>query len=165
MCIALRLFLFSTTVALAAGSGATTHIAVNPLLDDSFRLMYELKFDAARTRLGACRQADPEDPLCAAAEAASYLFERFNENGVLTSSFFLNDKLLLGGIAGPPDQERNAPFLEANQRARKMAEMRLKIDSRNPGALLTLALTDGICIQLISCPCTFCTAGCAWFPG
>jgi hypothetical protein len=40
--IALRLFLFSTTVALAAGSGATTHTAVNPLLDDSFRLMYEL---------------------------------------------------------------------------------------------------------------------------
>lgn len=106
--------------------------------------MYELRFDAARTPLGACRQADSEDSLCYAAEAASYLFEEFNHRGVLTSAFFLNDKLLLGGIEGMPDKERCAAFLEANQLARKMAETRLAKSPRHRGALLTLAMTDGM---------------------
>jgi hypothetical protein len=129
---------------LAAADGAEAGMPTNPALDDSFRLMYELRFDAARARLGSCLQADPEDSLCAAAEAASYLFEEFNQKGVLTSAFFLNDEQLLGGIEGSPNKERNAAFLAANQRARKMAETRLAKSPQHPGALLTLALTDGM---------------------
>jgi hypothetical protein len=130
-------------IALAYGVCASSGMPTNPQLDESFRLMYELRFDAARVRLGACREADPEDSLCAAAEAASYLFEEFNQKGVLTSAFFLNDELL-GGIEGSPDKETNAAFLAANQRARKMAETRLAKSPQHPGALLTLALTDGM---------------------
>jgi hypothetical protein len=128
----------------AVADGAWAGRPANPYLDDSFRLMYELKFDAARERLGSCRQADPEDSLCAAAEAASHLFEEFHQKGVLTSAFFLDDKRLLGGIEGSPDKARNAAFLEANQRARKMAEKRIEASPQDPGALLTLALTDGM---------------------
>jgi len=142
--IALQALLFSTLALPAAEAGSAPKIPVNPLLADSFRLMYELKFDAARARLGDCRHADPEDPLCAAAEAASHLFERFNQSGVLTSSFFLNDDLLLGGVTGVPDREHDAAFLKTNQRARAMAETRLHLDSQNPGALLALVLTDGM---------------------
>jgi hypothetical protein len=136
-------FLICCTI-LAAADGAGAGMPTNPHLDDSFRLMYELRFDAARVRLGSCCQADPEDSLCAAAEAASYLFEEFNQKGVLTSEFFLNDDRLLGGIEGSPDKERNAAFLAANQRARKLAEKRLVTIPQHPGALLTLALTDGM---------------------
>ncbi len=128
----------------ADGASAAAGIPTNPQLDESFCLMYELRFDAARARLGSCRQADSEDSLCYAAEAASYLFEEFNQQGVLTSAFFLNDKRLLGGIEGVPDKRRDAAFLEANQRARKMAETRLATHPQHPGALLTLALTDGM---------------------
>jgi hypothetical protein len=130
--------------ALAYDVGAASGMPTNPQLDDSFRLMYELRFDAARDRLSACREADPEDSLCYAAEAASYLFEEFNQKGVLTSAFFLNDERLLGGIEGSPDKEHNAAFLAANQRARKLAETRLAKSPQHPGALLTLALTDGM---------------------
>jgi hypothetical protein len=136
-------FLICLTI-LDPANGAGAGRPTNPQLDDSFRLMYELRFDAARARLGACRQSDPEDSLCAAAEAASYLFEEFNQKGVLTSEFFLNDERLLGGIEGLPDKERNEAFLAANQRARKMAETRLVTIPQHPGALLTLALTDGM---------------------
>jgi len=131
-------------LALAYGVDTASGMPTNPQLDESFRLMYELKFDAARARLGACRQADPEDSLCYAAEAASYLFEEFNQKGVLTSAFFLNDERLLGGIEGSPDKEANPAFLAANRRARKMAETRLVTIPQHPGALLTLALTDGM---------------------
>ena len=104
MRFALQCFICLTILAPADSAGAG--MPANPQLDDSFRLMYELRFDAARARLDSCRQADPEDPLCAAAEAASYLFEEFNQRGVLTSEFFLNDERLLGGIESPPDTER-----------------------------------------------------------
>jgi hypothetical protein len=129
---------------LVGADGARAEMPTTQQLDDSFRLMYELRFDAARARLDSCRQADPEDSLCAAAEAASYLFEEFNQKGVLTSAFFLNDERLLGGIEGSSDKERTAAFLAVNQRARKMAETRLVTLPQHPGALLTLALTDGM---------------------
>jgi len=138
----LRILICWTVFAPADGAGAG--MPANPHLDDSFHLMYELRFDAARARLVSCRQADPEDSLCDAAEAASYLFEEFHQKGVLTSEFFLNDERLLGGIEGSPGKDGNAAFLAANQRARKMAETRLKTTPQHPGALLTLALTDGM---------------------
>ena len=125
-------------------SGGEAGSVTNPPLEKSFRLMYELRFAAARDCLRSCREADPEDALCVAAEAASYLFEEFNQQGVLTSAFFKNDERLLGGIAGAPDKERTAAFLEANQRARTMAELRLTSSPRSEGALLTLVLTDGM---------------------
>jgi hypothetical protein len=50
----------------------------NPSLDDSFHLMYELRFEGARAWLASCRQEDPYNPLGVAAEAASYLSEQFH---------------------------------------------------------------------------------------
>ncbi len=114
------------------------------VLDESFRLMYALKFDAARARIGSCSQLSPENPLCAAATAASYLFEGFYRQGVLTSAFFLDDNQLLGSVAGDPNPERDATFLATNQRARRMAEHRLTASPRDEDALLTLTLTDGM---------------------
>jgi hypothetical protein len=70
-------------------------------------------------------------------------FEEYNQQGVLTSAFFLHDKLLLGGIARTANQERSVAFLEANRRARNLADRRLKTNPHHKGALLTLALTDG----------------------
>jgi hypothetical protein len=140
----LRFLICWIMLTLAYGGRATSGLPTNAPLDESFRLMYELRFDAARAPLDACRQADSEDPLCHAAEAASYLFEEFNQKGILTSAFFLDDKRLLGGIEGMPDKERYAAFLEANKLARKMAETRLAKSPQHPGALLTLAITDGM---------------------
>ena len=44
------------------------------------------------------------------AEAASYLFEEFYRQGVMTSEFFLDDKKFLRGIEGKPDPERMKNF-------------------------------------------------------
>jgi hypothetical protein len=116
----------------------------DPLIHESFLLMYELKFDAARIRIGTCRQVSPENPLCVAAEAASYLFEGFYQEGVLTTAFFLDDKRLLGGVAGNSDPVRDEAFLTTNERARRMAEVKLSAKPRDVDALLVLALTDGM---------------------
>ena len=144
MHLTLPLFLCLLVATPVESSGGKAGTAASPSLEESFELMYELKFAAARDRLRLCREEDSEEPLCAAAEAASYLFEEFNQQGVLTSTFFRNDKRLLGGIAGAPDKERAAAFLEANRRARTMAELRLASRPRAADALLTLVVTDGM---------------------
>jgi hypothetical protein len=115
-----------------------------PRLQESFRLMYELKFDAARVQISSYRLESPEDPLGEAAEAASFLFEQFNVKGVLTSAFFLDDDRLQNGIEGAADPRLSSAFLEANQKARTGAERILKTRPDDLDALLTLCLTDGM---------------------
>jgi len=113
-------------------------------LEDAFRHMYELEFDAARRDVAAYRLQRPEDPLGTAAEAASYLFEEFDRQGVLTSEFFLDDDRLLGGVKGSVDAKRSAAFLAANARARSMAEARLKANPNDADGLFVLTLADGM---------------------
>lgn len=113
-------------------------------IETAFRRMYELRFDEARSGIASYRQAHPDDPLGAAAEAASYLFEQFNRHGVLTSAFFLDDERFLGGIEGQPDARLSAAFLAANERARTMARERMKSNSEDPDGLFVLTLADGM---------------------
>lgn len=113
-------------------------------IETAFRRMYELRFDEARRLIVSHRQASPDDPLGAAAEAASYLFEEFDRQGVLTSAFFLDDERFLGGIQGEPDARLSKAFLTANQRARTMARGRMKSNPDDPEGLFVLTLADGM---------------------
>src|SRR5580765_4441451 len=106
--------------------------------------MYELRFDDARGEIASYRQVHPNDALGAAAEAASYLFEQFNHQGVLTSAFFLDDERFLGGIQGQPDPRLSASFLAANESARTMARERMKSNPDDPDGLFVLTLADGM---------------------
>ncbi len=115
-----------------------------PEIDAGFHLLYEMEFPAAREEFAAWKQQHPDDPLGDAAEAASFLFEEFYEQGVLTTEFFLDDKRLLGGIAGKPDAERQAAFNAANRRARELAQNRLKKNQRDADALFVLTISAGM---------------------
>jgi len=129
----------------AAMSAATAAPATGaPRLETAFHLMYELRFDEARAEVVSFQSLHPNDPLGAAAEAASYLFEQFNHQGVLTSAFFLDDDRFLGGIQGQPDRQLSASFLAANERARTMARERLKSNPDDPDGLFALTLADGM---------------------
>ena len=115
-----------------------------PEIEAGFHLLYELKFPEARRQFAAWEKAHPEDPLGAASEAAAYLFEEFNAQGVLTSEFFLDDKRLLGGTSIKPDAQRGAAFMAANLRAQKLARARLAANPRDPGALFALTIATGM---------------------
>jgi hypothetical protein len=125
-------------------SAASEPLQPQALLDNGFHAMYELKFEAARQKFTEYMIAHPEDPLGHASLAASYLFEEFNSKGVFTSEFFLDDKKLLGGVEGPPDDKRRIAFFAANGRARDMAQQILKSNSRDPNALFVLTIADGM---------------------
>src|SRR5258708_23637967 len=78
----------------------TTSAASPPAtqIDTGFHLLYELRFAEAREQFLGFANAHPDDPLADVSIAASYLFEEFYRQGVLTSDFFLNDKRFLTGI-------------------------------------------------------------------
>jgi hypothetical protein len=84
--------LLSLMIIAAAALVPSATAQMQPQLDVGFHRMYELKFGEARAEFSNFSREHPDDPLGEAAIAASYLFEEFNEKGVFTSSFFLDDK-------------------------------------------------------------------------
>jgi hypothetical protein len=127
---------------------STAPLPPNPkaalILDSGFRALYKLDFDGARSQFRDYQKEQPADPVGKAAEAATYLYEQFNEKGVLTSKFFLDDDRFLGGIEGSTASNHNPAFLAANQAARQAAQQRLKANPHDPQALLAITMADGM---------------------
>ncbi|MGA7854059.1 MAG: hypothetical protein WCA15_12095 [Candidatus Acidiferrales bacterium] len=115
-----------------------------PELDAGFHLLYELKFEEARTHFAVWEKSHPEDPLGSASEAAAYLFEECYRQGVLTSNFFLDNKRFLGKIPLKPDPELRAAFFAADERAQDLAQLRLKTDPNDANALFAMTLSLGM---------------------
>jgi tetratricopeptide (TPR) repeat protein len=115
-----------------------------PELEKGYRLMYEQKFPEAREVLMAWAAENPTEPFGQVSVGASYLFEEFYLQQVLTSDYFLNDKRFLGGITGTPDPARMKAFQESIAKARTLANQRMKKHPRDPEALFVLALCAGM---------------------
>lgn len=131
-------------LALVPGLAPHADASSDPQIEAGFHQLYELNFSAARAQFSAWQQAHPGDPLGPASEAASYLFEEFYHQGVLTSEFFLDDKRLLGGIAGKPDQARRKAFLAAVERAEQQSRQQLAQHPKDPNALFALTISIGM---------------------
>jgi hypothetical protein len=114
------------------------------LLDDAFQSLYRLRFDEARAKITSWEVDHSSDPRGPAAEAASYLFEEFYAQGVMTSEFFTDDKKLLDGKPLTPDPQRQINFLSAVDRAQKLAALRLQTNKADPNALFALAISHGM---------------------
>ncbi|MGB9007858.1 MAG: hypothetical protein WCC18_04525 [Candidatus Acidiferrales bacterium] len=128
-----------------AAFGQTPTVALHvPELDAGFHLLYELKFEEARTHFAVWEKSHPEDPLGSASEAAAYLFEECYRQGVLTSNFFLDNKRFLGKIPLKPDPELRAAFFAADERAQDLAQLRLKTDPNDANALFAMTLSLGM---------------------
>ena len=119
-------------------------VSAGPSLGNAFSLLYGLHFDEAREGISNWETAQPQDPLGPSAEAASYLFEEFYAQGVLTSEFFLDDKKLLEGKPMKPDPRRRDKFFDAIGRARKLAHVKLDANPTDPDSLLALSMADGM---------------------
>src|SRR3984957_16532409 len=110
----------------------------DPELMDVFRALYEQNFPDARARFTAWSALHPEEAFGQVSLAAGYLFDEFNHHGVLTSEFFTNDEKFLHGIEGEPHSGRMQGFHEAIEKARVLANNRLKAAPGDPNALFAL---------------------------
>lgn len=115
-----------------------------PTLSGGFRLLYVQKFPTARAEFSGWAGEHPDEPFGQVAIAASYLFEEFYRQGVLTSDFFLNDKKFLKGIDGKPNATRMKGFLEALAEARRLSQKHLRKNPKDADALFCLTLADGM---------------------
>ncbi len=115
-----------------------------PELKAGYQLLYEQKFPEARAVFVEWAEKNPTEPFGQVSVAASYLFEEFYHQQVLTSDYFLNDKRFLGGITGTPDPERIKGFEDATTKARALASQRLKQNKRDPEGLYALTLSAGM---------------------
>src|SRR5438309_9135402 len=115
-----------------------------PELVSGFQSLYLQNFTEAREKFSKWETQHPDEPFGEVAVAASYLFEEFYRQNVLSSDFFLNEKRFLHGIEGKPDPERMKSFQEALNRARKLAKKRLAKNARDPEALFALTLAAGM---------------------
>jgi hypothetical protein len=115
-----------------------------PELTSGFQLLYAQKFPEAREKFASWESEHPNEPFGEVAVAASYLFEEFYRQGVLTSDFFLNEEKFLSGIDGKPDPGRMAQFQGALVRTRTLANERLKHSPRDTEALFALTLAAGM---------------------
>lgn len=140
-------FLWQTAAGVNAqpiGDAATPAFVSVPELSSGFRQLYIQKFPEGRALFEAWASEHPDEPFAQVAIAASYLFEEFYHQGVLTSDFFLNEKKFLHGIEGEPDPVRMEGFERAIARARELASQRLSKDPRDPEALYALTLSAGM---------------------
>jgi hypothetical protein len=123
------------------GGPAFTNV---PELSAGFRFLYIQHFGEARVQFRNWGIQHPDEPFGQVALAASYLYEEFYEQGVLTSDFFLDEKRFLNGIEGKPDTERMQRFQEAVERARNSSKVRLAKNGRDQEALFALTLSAGM---------------------
>lgn len=144
--VALACFLLALGAAVPSAAAPPPAASPRPAdpLDAGFARMYELQFPAARQVFDAYIHRHPSDPMGQVSLAASYLFEEFNDHGVFTSSFFLNDKKLLGGIPDPGRDPAQTRFLNADARARRMARQLLKANPNDVTGLFVLTLANGM---------------------
>jgi len=140
-------------IAALVGPGAWAHTPAGPLgpafssvpeLEKGYDLLYQQKFPEAREVFEKWIEQNPTEPFGQVSLAASYLFEEFYLQHVLTSDYFLDDKRFLGGITGKPDPDRMNGFENAIIQARKLAFQRLKNSPRDPEGLYTLTLCAGM---------------------
>jgi hypothetical protein len=115
-----------------------------PELEQGFRLLYEQKFVEARSIFEKWAAANPNEPFGQMCIAASYLFQEFYLQNVLTSDYFLDDRRFLGGIQGTPDPGRVKAFQDSVAKARALATQRLKAHPRDPEGLYVMTLAAGM---------------------
>jgi hypothetical protein len=123
---------------------ATPAFSSVPELKNGYQLLYEQKFPEARAVFEEWAAKNPTEPFGQVSIAASYLFEEFYLQRVLTSDYFLDDKRFLGGITGTPDPGRIKAFEEATAKARALASVRLKQNKRDPEGLFAITLSAGM---------------------
>jgi tetratricopeptide (TPR) repeat protein len=115
-----------------------------PELEQGYSLLYRQQFPQAREVFQKWAEDNPTEPFGQVSLAATYLFEEFFLQHVLTSDYFLDDKRFLGGITGTADPARIKNFQDSCGRARTLAFQKLKGHPRDAEGLFALTLCAGM---------------------
>ena len=135
--------LLASAVAVVLAAGLPARAGGPPAIESGFQLLYETRFEEARSRFLNWEKENSQDPLVHAWEAASYLFEEFYQQGVLSSQFFLDDNRVVGGVDGKSNVVSRTAFLTACEAAERLGKEHLATNAKDADALLALTVTAG----------------------
>lgn len=119
--IVLPVLLFAASVCANVPDPAT--------LDQGYRQMYNLEFDAAHQTFNSWQRSHPEDPMGPVSDAAAYLFGEFERLNILQSEFFTDDERFTRRAKPAPSSDVRRKFRESLGHSRQLASTAL---SRNP---------------------------------
>jgi hypothetical protein len=126
---------------LALGAALGYGASPSNSLEESYRAMYNLQFDAAHQAIHEWELANPGNPLGPAADAAADLFAEFDRLHILQSEFFAEDSSYLSLHQLSPDPRRKQEFDQALDQTRKLAASASAADA---DALFAQVLAAGL---------------------
>jgi hypothetical protein len=128
---------------IAAAICAAAEVRVPSSLEDGYRQMYNLQFEAAHQTFREWERTHPADPLGPASDAAAYLFAEFDRLHILQSEFFSEDENFLSMHKLTPDPQVKRDFESALNRA-KALEASAQQPSGDPDTMFATVMTHGL---------------------
>jgi hypothetical protein len=113
-------------------------------LDQGYRQMYNLEFEAAHRTFRDWEEAHPQDPLAFTSDGAAYLFDEFNREGILQSELFVDDQRFEKRKTPNPDPALKQAFDEDLLKSDKLADSILKTSPEDSRALFAKVLNLGL---------------------
>jgi uncharacterized protein (DUF1697 family) len=118
--------------------------SVDALLDQSFRSMYNLKFDDALYTASQAKSLAKEDPMPWVAQASAVLFREFDRLHILRSEMFSSDAAFDARPASTWVEQNHKQFEDALGGAEKIAHDRIERNKNDVRALFALTLANGM---------------------
>lgn len=113
-------------------------------LDEGYRRMYNLEFDAAHVSFNEWERTHPEDPLGPVSNAAAYLFAEFDRLHILQSELFVRNESFLDRNKPTPDPAVKQKFEAALARSRTVADRTLARAPQDENALFAAVMRLGL---------------------
>jgi hypothetical protein len=123
---------------------APAQVSTDDRLVQSYRAVYNVRFEDALKRVAEAKALAPEDPLPWIAEANAVLFREFDRLQVLRSETFASDDNYTNRKSYAWDAAAYQNFEDALQNAEQLAQKRLDQDKNDDRALLALALSNSM---------------------
>jgi hypothetical protein len=117
---------------------------VDDRIAQSYRAVYNVRFDEALKRAVEAETMTPDDPLPWIAEANALLFREFDRLQVLRSETFASDDNYTKRKTYAWDQATYQAFQAALEKAEQLGQSRLERNNNDDHALLALALSNSM---------------------
>jgi hypothetical protein len=118
--------------------------SVDQTLDQSYRSMYNLRFDAALQMAEQAKSTAKDDPLPWMAQACAILFREFERLHILRSEMFTSDDRFAARSAQSWKPESRKQFEDALVGAERLAQSRLDRDKNDVRALFAMTIVNGL---------------------
>ena len=148
LALAVAFFVLWPGFSVAQGATRTT-VSTQPqniesILDQSYRAMYNLRFDEALRQADAAKKLALDDPVPWMAQACAVLFREFDRLHILRSELFGSDDRFSDGPPLAWNPQNRTAFDNALTGAEKLAQERLQHDKNDAHALFALTLVNGL---------------------